>query len=65
LNIQNTNKCNFNLQPFEKFCDGQSVAAKQIVWDECTMTHKKSLEALGHTLQDLQKNQCRFCGGMI
>jgi ATP-dependent DNA helicase PIF1 len=26
---------------------------KLIVWDECTMAHKKSLEALDRTLQDL------------
>lgn len=27
---------------------------KLIVWDECTMTHKKLLEALHRTLQDLR-----------
>jgi hypothetical protein len=28
-----------------------------IVWDECTMAHKKSLEALDRTLKDLRNNQ--------
>ena len=36
-----------------------------IVWDECTMAHKKSLEALDRTLQDLRMNQNRFGGAMI
>ncbi|KAJ8889746.1 hypothetical protein PR048_009247, partial [Dryococelus australis] len=38
---------------------------KLIVWDECTMAHKKSLEALDRTMQDLRKNQNRFGGAMI
>jgi hypothetical protein len=29
------------------------------------MAHKKFLEILDHTLQDLQKNQNRFSGAMI
>ena len=28
-----------------------------IVWDECTLAHKKSLEALDRTLQDLRNSQ--------
>ena len=36
-----------------------------IVWDECTMAHKKSLEALDRTLKDLRSNQTRFGGAMI
>jgi ATP-dependent DNA helicase PIF1 len=35
------------------------------VWDECTMAHKKSLEALDRTMQDLRNNQNRFGGAMI
>ena len=31
-----------------------------IVWDERTMMHKKSLEALNHTLRDLRTNNNRF-----
>ncbi|VDN00561.1 unnamed protein product, partial [Onchocerca ochengi] len=29
---------------------------KLIVWDECTMAHKKSIEALDRSLQDLRGN---------
>lgn len=36
---------------------------KIIVWDECTMTHKRALEALDRTLQDL-RGDTRPMGGM-
>jgi len=35
-----------------------------IVWDECTMSHKKLLEALDRTLKDLRSNHNRFGGTM-
>lgn len=38
---------------------------KLIVWDECTMAHKKSLEALDRTLQDLRGNTQPFGGALI
>lgn len=38
---------------------------KIIVWDECTMAHKKSLEALDITLKDLRNNQELFGGALI
>ena len=38
---------------------------KLIVWDECTMAHKKSLEALDRTLQDLRGNKRQFGGALI
>lgn len=38
---------------------------KLIVWDECTMAHKRSLEALDRTLKDLRDNQNIFGGAMI
>lgn len=38
---------------------------KIIIWDECTMAHKKSLEALNITLQDLRNNQQLFGGTTI
>lgn len=38
---------------------------KLIVWDECTMAHKKSLEALNRTMKDLRGNQHIFGGAMI
>ncbi|XP_062525428.1 uncharacterized protein LOC134198655 [Bombyx mori] len=36
-----------------------------IIWDECTMAHKKSLEALDRSMQDLRNNKKRFGGAMI
>lgn len=36
-----------------------------IVWDECTMAHKKALEALNRTLQDLRNNPSLFGGVLI
>lgn len=38
---------------------------KMIVWDECTMAHKKSLEALDRLLQDLRNNTQPFGGALI
>ena len=37
---------------------------KIIIWDECTMAHKNSLEALNRTLKDLRKNN-QFFGGIL
>ncbi|XP_023315517.1 uncharacterized protein LOC111693855 [Trichogramma pretiosum] len=36
-----------------------------IIWDECTMAHKKALEALDRTLQDLRENSSPFGGALI
>ncbi|CAI6346155.1 unnamed protein product [Macrosiphum euphorbiae] len=36
-----------------------------IVWDECTMAHKKSLEALDRTLRDLRGNPGLLFGGAL
>ncbi|GFX39077.1 ATP-dependent DNA helicase [Trichonephila clavipes] len=38
---------------------------KLIVWDECTMAHKKSLEALDRPLQDLWGNTRPFGSALI
>ncbi|XP_036146764.1 ATP-dependent DNA helicase PIF1-like [Monomorium pharaonis] len=38
---------------------------KLIVWDECTMAHKKALEALNRTLQDLRGNNKPFGNALI
>ncbi|UYV68898.1 hypothetical protein LAZ67_6001521, partial [Cordylochernes scorpioides] len=35
-----------------------------IIWDECTMAHKKALEALDRTLRDFRGNQ-RLMGGAL
>ncbi|KIH54988.1 hypothetical protein ANCDUO_14862 [Ancylostoma duodenale] len=37
---------------------------KVIVWDECTMAHKRALEALDWTMQDLRGNS-RLMGGAV
>ncbi|KIH67418.1 hypothetical protein ANCDUO_02256 [Ancylostoma duodenale] len=37
---------------------------KVIVWDECTMAHKRALEALDRTLQDIREND-RLMGGAV
>ncbi|XP_055584901.1 uncharacterized protein LOC129737764 [Uranotaenia lowii] len=36
-----------------------------IIWDECTMTHKKALEALNNTLRDFRGNNELFGGTLI
>ncbi|CAF4836778.1 unnamed protein product [Pieris macdunnoughi] len=36
-----------------------------IIWDECTMAHKRSLEALDRSMQDLRNNKNLFGGAMI
>ena len=41
------------------------LQCKLIVWDKCTIAHKKSLEALDRTMKDLQNHQNRFGGAMI
>ncbi|GBP04742.1 ATP-dependent DNA helicase PIF1 [Eumeta japonica] len=37
---------------------------KLIIWDECTMAHKHSLEALNRTLKDI-KNSDKLFGGTL
>lgn len=37
---------------------------KAIIWDECTMSHKKSLEALDRTLKDLRETNS-LMGGVV
>ncbi|KAM8702313.1 hypothetical protein ACLKA7_004977 [Drosophila subpalustris] len=41
------------------------AASKIIIWDECTMAHKRALEALNRTLKDLRKDSRCFGGAMI
>lgn len=38
---------------------------KIIVWDECTMAHKRALEAVDRTMKDLRGDSRRFGGAMI
>jgi hypothetical protein len=61
MQINETPICNFSRNSAMTKVLQQS---KLIFMDECTMVHKKSLEALDRTLQDLQKNQ-NWLGGAI
>ncbi|XP_026471532.1 uncharacterized protein LOC113375801 [Ctenocephalides felis] len=36
-----------------------------IIWDECTMAHKHSLEALDRSLKDIKNNNCLFGGCLL
>lgn len=40
-------------------------ASKIIIWDECTMAHKRALKALNRTLKDLRNDSRCFGGAMI
>jgi hypothetical protein len=37
---------------------------KLIIWDECTMSHKRALEAVNITLQDIKENK-KIMGGIV
>ncbi|AEE09607.1 putative DNA helicase [Cotesia vestalis bracovirus] len=41
------------------------AVSKIIIWDECTMAHKRALEALNRTLKDLRNDSRCFGGAMI
>ena len=36
-----------------------------IIWNECTMAHKRALEAVDRTMKDLRGDSRRFGGAMI
>ncbi|KAL0902327.1 hypothetical protein ABMA27_000223 [Loxostege sticticalis] len=38
---------------------------KLIVWDECTMSHKRAIEALDRSLQDIRGNQMLMSGVVV
>lgn len=38
---------------------------KIIIWDECTMSHKRALEAVDRTMKDLRGDSRQFGGAMI
>lgn len=62
LQITETPTCNI-----PKNCSIAKVlqTCKLIIWDESTMAHKKALEALHRTIQDLRNSQSIFGGSMI
>lgn len=39
-------------------------ASEVIIWEECTIAHKRILEALNRTLKDL-RHESRYFGGTI
>lgn len=60
LNISQTPLCNISKQS-----DTAKVLkeCKLIVWDECTMAHKRGIEALDRTLQDIRSSK-NLMGGI-
>ncbi|XP_023248094.1 uncharacterized protein LOC106644785 [Copidosoma floridanum] len=61
LNTINTLTCNIS----RSTAMGKLLMqCKLIVWDECTMAHNKSLEALNFTLKDLRRNN-NILGGLM
>ena len=62
IQIQETPTCNIT----KNSGIGKVLQSCQIIiWDECTMAHKKSLEALNNTLKDLKDNDQLFGGTLI
>ena len=59
--ITETPTCNINKNGMGKVFQ----SCQLIIWDECTMAHKKALEALDHTLKDFKGNEKLFGGGLI
>ncbi|GFT93446.1 ATP-dependent DNA helicase [Trichonephila clavipes] len=64
LNLQNTEAPTCNIS--KNFGMGKVLHTCQIIiWDECTMSHKKALEALDRTLRDFRGNRRIFGGALI
>ncbi|GBM89301.1 hypothetical protein AVEN_88466-1 [Araneus ventricosus] len=62
INVEDYTVCNISK------ASGQAKVlqtCKISVWDECTMAHKKSLEALDRTLRDLRKNDQLLGGSLL
>lgn len=61
LNVVESPICNIGK------ASGMAAVLKEcqlIIWDECTMAHKKGLEALDRTLRDFRNDQ-RIMGGVV
>ncbi|XP_076260128.1 uncharacterized protein LOC143196349 [Rhynchophorus ferrugineus] len=52
-------------QPTCNIAKHSVMAAKIIVWDECTMAYKRALEALDKTLKDVRNDSRIFAGANI
>ncbi|GFV10861.1 ATP-dependent DNA helicase [Trichonephila clavipes] len=64
LNLQNTEAPTCNIS--KNSVMGKVLQTCQIIiWDECTMSHKKALEALDRTLRDFRGNRRIFGGALI
>ncbi|GFX94828.1 ATP-dependent DNA helicase pif1 [Trichonephila clavipes] len=64
LNLQNTEAPTCNISKNSGM--GKVLQTCQIIiWDECTMSHKKALEALDRTLRDFRENRRIFGGALI
>ncbi|GFU25446.1 ATP-dependent DNA helicase [Trichonephila clavipes] len=64
LNLQNTEAPTCNISKNSGM--GKVLQTCQIIiWDECTMSHKKALEALDRTLRDFTGNRRIFGGALI
>ena len=62
MQITETPTCNIN----KNSRMGKVLQSCQlIIWDECTMAHKKALEALHRTLKDFRGNEQLFGGALI
>ncbi|UYV60859.1 hypothetical protein LAZ67_1002623 [Cordylochernes scorpioides] len=64
LNMQVIETPTYNISKYSGM--GKVLRSCQlIIWGECTMAHKKSLEALNRTLKDLRGNEQLFGGALI
>jgi ATP-dependent DNA helicase PIF1 len=64
LNLQRTEKQTCNIAKHSATAK-VLVASKIIIWAECTMAHKRALEALNRTMKDLRNDSRCFGGAMI
>lgn len=64
MEINETLTCNISISKKSAMAEVLKKC-KLIIWDECTMAHKKSLEALDRTMQDLRNRNSLFGGAMI
>ncbi|XP_052756253.1 ATP-dependent DNA helicase pif1-like [Galleria mellonella] len=64
LNLQTIKEPTCNIAKHSAMTKVLAVS-KIIIWDECTMAHKRALEALNRTLKDLRNDSRCFGGAMI
>ncbi|XP_026463605.1 uncharacterized protein LOC113380822 [Ctenocephalides felis] len=64
LNLQTIEEPTCNIAKHSAMAKVLAVS-KIIIWDECTMAHKRALEALNRTLKDLRNDSRCFGGAMI